>query len=98
MKNIGGESRFIGFFDECGDHSMEKIDRDFPLFVLALGVFERKVYSEKLIPAGGALNLKYWIHQGGNLQDHRIRKHLGPFTFPHHPEKRTQFMEHISQL
>ena len=26
-------SRFIAFFDECGDHSLEKIDRDFPLFV-----------------------------------------------------------------
>jgi len=29
-------SRFLAFFDECGDHSLEKIDRDFPLFVLAL--------------------------------------------------------------
>jgi hypothetical protein len=28
-------SRFIAFFDECGDHSLTKIDSDFPLFVLA---------------------------------------------------------------
>src|SRR5438093_13630756 len=98
MKNIGGESRFIGFFDECGDHSMEKIDRDFPLFVLALVVFERRVYAEKLIPAVGALKLKYWIHEGVNLHSREIRKQLGPFTFLHHPEKRTRFMEEISQL
>ena len=36
-----GDSRYLAFFDECGDHSMEKIDRDFPLFVLALVVMER---------------------------------------------------------
>lgn len=35
MKNIGGTSRFVAFFDECGDHSLAKIDRDFPLFLLA---------------------------------------------------------------
>ena len=28
-------SRYIAFFDECGDHSLEQIDRDFPLFVLS---------------------------------------------------------------
>ena len=37
-------SRFIAFFDECGDHSLTKIDPDFPLFLLALVVVEREVY------------------------------------------------------
>ncbi len=36
LNNIGerrrlqATSRFIAFLDECGDHSLEKIDRDFP--------------------------------------------------------------------
>jgi hypothetical protein len=98
MKNIGGESRFLGFLDECGDHSMDKIDKDFPLFVLALVVFERKDYAEKLIPALGALKLKYWIHEGINLHSREIRKQIGPFVFLHHPEKRTQFIQDINQL
>ena len=98
MKNIGGESRFIGFFDECGDHSMEKIDRDFPLFVLALVIFERRVYVEKLIPAIGDLKLRYWIHEGVNLHSREIRKQLGSFAFLHHPEKRRRFMQEVSQL
>jgi hypothetical protein len=38
-------SRFIAFFDECGDHSLAKIDTDFPVFVLALVVIERKTYA-----------------------------------------------------
>jgi hypothetical protein len=39
-------SRFLGFFDECGDHSLTKIDPDFPLFVLALAVVERTAYRD----------------------------------------------------
>ena len=29
-------SRFLAFFDECGGHSLQKVDPDFPLFALAL--------------------------------------------------------------
>jgi hypothetical protein len=98
MQNIGGESKFIGFLDECGDHSMEKIDRDFPLFVLALAVFERRVYVEQLIPAVGALKLRHWIHEGVNLHSREIRKQLGPFAFLHHPQQRTRFMQELTDL
>jgi len=98
MNNIGGDSKFIGFLDECGDHSMEKIDQDFPLFVLALVIFERKVYAEQLIPKLGVLKLKYWIHEGVNLHSREIRKQVGPFSFLHHPQKRRQFMADINEL
>jgi hypothetical protein len=98
MNNIGGESRFIGFLDECGDHSMGKIDKDFPLFVLALVVFERRVYAEQLIPALGKLKLRYWNHEGVNLHSREIRKQLWPFSFLHHPEKRQRFITEINQM
>ena len=29
MSSADDKSRFVAFFDECGDHSMEKIDKDF---------------------------------------------------------------------
>src|SRR5271157_745394 len=77
---------------------MEKIDRDFPLFVLAIVIFERQKYVEKLIPAAGALKLRYWIHEGVNLHSREIRKQLGPFAFLHHPEKRARFMQDVSRL
>jgi hypothetical protein len=35
MENCLAQSRFIAFFDECGDHSLSKIDKDFPLFLLS---------------------------------------------------------------
>ena len=98
MNNIGGESRFIGFLDECGDHSMEKIDKDYPLFVLALVVFERQIYAEQLIPALGKLKLRYWNHEGVNLHSREIRKQFGPFSFLHHPEKRRHFIAEVNQM
>ncbi len=68
-----GNSRYLAFFDECGDHSMEKIDRDFPLFVLALVVMERKVYREQALPEFNGFKLRYFSHEGINLHSRDIR-------------------------
>jgi hypothetical protein len=93
MKNIGGESRFIGFFDECGDHSMEKIDPDFPLFVLALVVVQRTDYAKQIIPALSALKLRYWNHEGINLHSRDIRKAIGAYSFLQNPKSSTELHE-----
>jgi len=42
-------SRFIALFDECGDHSLTKIDKDFPLFLLCTVVVEREAYAQQII-------------------------------------------------
>jgi len=98
MKNVGGDSRFIGFIDECGDHSMDKIDKDFPIFVLCLTIIERRTYLETIIPATSALKLKYWNHEGINLHSRDIRKANGPFGFLKIPDKRKSFLDDISCL
>lgn len=98
MKNIGGASRFIGFFDECGDHSLVKVDADFPLFVLALVVMEREAYSRQVVPALGEFKLRYWNHEGINLHSREIRKAHGPFAFLQNPTIRPAFMEELGTL
>ena len=98
MNNIGGTSRFIAFIDECGDHSLEKIDRDFPLFLLASIVVERSVYIDQIIPAMGALKMQYWNHEGVNLHSREIRKALGPFSFMQVPDIRLRFLEQLTTL
>ncbi len=98
MKNIGGSSRFIGFLDECGDHSLLKIDTDFPLFVLALVVMERESYSKHVIPTLGEFKLRYWNHEGINLHSREIRKALGPFAFLQIPTIRPAFIEELGRI
>ena len=67
-----GDSRYLAFFDECGDHSMEKIDRDFPLFVLALVVMEREAYRDQALPEFNGFKLRYFSHEGINLHSRDI--------------------------
>jgi len=92
------KSRFIAFFDECGDHSLTRIDKDFPLFVLSTVIVERKTYAEQIVPAFAAFKLKYWSHEGVNLHSREIRKALGPFAFLQIPAMRSVFLNEISAL
>ena len=91
-------SRYLAFFDECGDHSLKKIDRDFPVFVLATVVIERAHYVSKAIPAFGQLKTTYWDHEGINIHNREIRKAIGDFSFLQDPTKRASFLPQISQL
>ena len=98
MNNIGGTSRFIAFFDECGDHSLTKVDHDFPLFLLAAVIVEREAYAARIVPALASLKLRFWNHEGINLHSREIRKSVGPFSFMMIPERRREFMEQLSGL
>jgi hypothetical protein len=93
-----GQSDHIAFLDECGDHSLTKIDRDFPVFVLSLVLLKRSDYMETVLPAINHLKLKYWDHEGVNLHSRDIRKAEGPFSILLNPARRTQFLAQISAL
>lgn len=98
MKSIGGHSRFLAFFDECGDHSLEKMDRDFPLFVLALVVMERSVYRDQALVEFNRFKLRHFTHEGINLHSRDIRLATGPFSLLLNPVVRPQFMEELSGI
>lgn len=93
-----GSSRFIAFLDECGDHSMGKIDADFPIFLLAMVVLERAAYREEILPALNSLKLRYWNHEGVNLHSREIRTACGPFRILQNASVRNRFMGELSAL
>ena len=93
-----GNSRFLAFFDECGDHSLAKVDPDFPLFVLALVVVERVAYRDVILPEVNRLKLKYWNHEGINLHSREIRLAEGPFNILLNPRVRPVFMAEITSM
>lgn len=98
MNVFAGTSRFVGFFDECGDHSLEKIDKDFPLFVLALAIVERETYRNKIVPSLNQFKLRYWNHEGINLHSREIRKASGAFSFLQNPTIRPHFMREVTEF
>ena len=92
------QTKFIAFFDECGDHSLEKIDNDFPIFILSTVVVERENYLEKIIPSLAKLKLKFWDHEGVNLHSRDIRKALGDFTFMQIPQERKTMINELELM
>ncbi|MFH1895962.1 MAG: DUF3800 domain-containing protein [bacterium] len=50
----------IMFLDESGDHSLDKIDKSYPMFVLAGCIFDLDYYSKSAEPKVNALKIKYF--------------------------------------
>ena len=76
---------------------MEKIDADFPLFVLSTVILERAAYIKKVIPSLNRLKLRFWPHEGVNLHSRDIRKQHGDFSFMRLPEHRKAMLQALSE-
>lgn len=91
-------SDYVVYVDESGDHSLASIDPDYPVFVLALCVFHKRHYAEKIIPAVEKLKFNYFGHDSVVLHEHEIRKQKGEFAFLSHLPTRMEFMERLSSI
>ena len=91
-------SDYVVYVDESGDHSLASIDPDYPVFVLALCIFHKRHYSEKIIPAVEKLKFNYFGHDSVVLHENEIRKQKGDFAFLSHRPTRTAFMERVSSI
>lgn len=83
----GRFSNFIVYVDESGDHGMQTVDPNYPLFVLAFCVFYKKHYSEKVVPALEKFKFNHFGHDIVILHEREIRKETGPFKFANEAEK-----------
>lgn len=74
-------SDYIIFVDESGDHGLQSIDPEYPVFVLAFVIVQKTLYLENIVPAFQAFKYKYWGHDQIILHENEIRKEKGPFAF-----------------
>ncbi len=86
------------YLDETGDHSLEKIDKDFPIFVLTTFLVRQSIYINQVVPKVYKLKIKYVGHEGIILHSRDIRKAKPPFEFLLNENKRTEFLSAISEL
>ena len=91
-------SDFVVYVDESGDHSLESIDPEYPVFVLALCIFHKRHYAEKIVPAVEKLKFNYFGHDSVVLHENEIRKQKGDFAFLSHLPTRLQFMDRLSSI
>lgn len=93
-------NKFIVYVDESGDHSLEKIDEAYPIFVLAFCVFYQQNYIEKIIPAIEQLKFEKFGHDIVILHEREIRKELGPFGPPNFKNRddKNQFLSSLTDI
>lgn len=74
-------SSYVVYVDESGDHSLESIDPQYPVFVLAFCVFQKAYYASKVVPALEEFKFKHFGHDVVVLHETDIRKERGDFRF-----------------
>lgn len=90
----GRFSNYVVYVDESGDHGMQTVDPDYPVFVLAFCVFHKRHFCEKVVPALQKFKFNHFGHDHVVLHEHEIRKEKGDFKFKSRAEKH----EFLSQL
>jgi hypothetical protein len=73
-------SNYIIYVDESGDHSLDSIDANYPVFVLAFCIFEKAAYHTAV---NALLDLKFatWGHDMVVIHEREIRMRSGDFVF-----------------
>ena len=86
------------FLDESGDHSLDKIDPSYPMFVLAGCIFDFDYYTSKAEKEVNLFKDKYFSKTNVILRSYDIRKQKGNFSFLVDTSKREKFYEDINSL
>lgn len=88
----------VVYMDESGDHTLEIIDKDFPIFCLTLFICEEETYIRKIIPQVVQYKFRWFGHEGTILHSRDIRKALPPYRFLKDRIKREAFTAGLSNL
>lgn len=94
---LGKYSNFVVYVDESGDHGMQTLDPNYPIFVLAFCVFYKRHYSEKVVPALHKFKFNHFGHDLVVLHEHEIRKEKGDFRFFNRLHKH-QFISELTSI
>ena len=91
-------SKYIVYVDESGDHALQSIDRNYPLFVLAFCIFHKRHYSEVIVPAVEKFKFNYFGHDQVVLHEHEIRKEKGTFNIFRSREEKHEFLNQLTGI
>ena len=82
FKNINYNefSDFIVYVDESGDYSLQKPDKQYPIFVLAFCIFQKAYYCRSVVPEIQSLKFNFFGHDLVVLHEREIRLKKPPFT------------------
>lgn len=91
-------SKYIVYVDESGDHSLQSIDDNYPIFVLAFCVFHKRHYSEVIVPALEKFKFNHFGHDQIVLHENEIRRRKGHFRTLNSREKQQNFIQQLTEI
>lgn len=91
-------SKYIVYVDESGDHSLQSIDPQYPIFVLAFCVFHKRHYSEQIVPTLEKFKFNYFGHDQVVLHENEIRKEKGAFNIFRSRDEKNQFLGQLTRI
>ncbi|TDP32129.1 uncharacterized protein DUF3800 [Idiomarina aquatica] len=91
-------SKYIVYVDESGDHNLQSIDPQYPIFVLAFCVFHKRHYSEVIVPALEKFKFNHFGHDQVVLHENEIRRRTGQFNIFRSREHQLAFMGELTEI
>lgn len=91
-------SKYVVYVDESGDHSLQTIDEQYPIFVLAFCVFHKRHYSEQVVSALEKFKFNHFGHDQIILHENEIRKEKGAFNIFRSREQKFQFIDELTEI
>ena len=91
-------SDYVIFVDESGDHSLTKIDSQYPVFALAFCIFKKDEYIGSLVPRMQRFKFDWFGHDTVVLHEHEIRKQTGPFHILTKLSVRERFHDELNSI
>jgi hypothetical protein len=91
-------SNFTIYVDESGDHSLESINPEYPLFVLAFCLAAKADYRAQIAPEMAGFKHHWFGHEAVVLHAHEIRKEKGDFKFLFDRKVRERFLDDLTAL
>lgn len=89
---------YVIYVDESGDHSLESIDPEYPLFVLSFCIFKKSNYISQTVPRIQEFKFRWFGHDLVILHENEIVKKKRPFAFLQYDHIRTRFMGELSEI
>ncbi|TCZ85029.1 DUF3800 domain-containing protein [Lysobacter sp. N42] len=90
-------SSYVVYVDESGDHGLETVDPNYPVFVLAFCVFHKRHYAQAVVPAVEAFKFRHFGHDVVVLHETDIRKEKGAFRFGNREHKEA-FLDELTGI
>ena len=91
-------SDYLVFVDESGDHGLDSIDPNYPMFVLAFCIVRKRDYIEQVVPSVQAFKLKHFGHDNVVLHERDIRKDIGAFGFLKTRDTKSAFLDELTDI